>query len=98
MSLPITMLNSMSLCQEDKIWLIYNSAYFKFVIFMASAKDHFYTINIFSKAKDNNNYMHHSLNHKRLFFEVFSSEETIYIYYISVYTQTPVLSDLECVF
>lgn len=65
---------------------------------MATAKDHFYFINIFSKAKDNNNYMHQSLNNKRLFFEAFSSEETIYIYYIRVYTQTPVLSDLECVF
>ena len=60
---------------------------------MATAKDQFYFINIFSKAKDNNNYMHQSLNNKRLF-EAFSSEETIYIYYISVYTQTPVLSDL----
>ena len=54
---------------------------------MATAKDHFYFINIFSKAKDNNNYMHQSLNNKRLFFEAFSSEETTFIIY--VYTHKP---------
>lgn len=60
-------------------------------MFMATAKDHFYFINIFSKAKDNNNYMHQSLNNKRLFFEAFSSEETIYIYYMCIHTNTSLI-------